>query len=70
MSHGVWYEEGREGGVQGRQVRSCEEGPCEEGQEVGRKARRASRFAAGQPEAGQFDFQRESRTDEDAGTYW
>ena len=56
MSHGVWYEEGREGGVQGRQVRSCEEGPCEEGQEVGRKARRASRFAAGQPEAGPFDF--------------
>ena len=31
MSHGVWYEEeGRECGVQGRQVRSCQEGPCEE----------------------------------------
>ena len=57
MSHGMWYEEGREGGVQGRQVRPCQEGPYEEGQEVGRKARRASRFAAGQPEAGQFDLQ-------------
>jgi len=49
MSHGVWYEEdeeGREGCVQGRQVRSCKDGPCEEGQEVSRKARRASRFDA------------------------
>ena len=49
MSHGVWYEEdeeGRESGVQGRQVRSCDEGPCEEGQKVSRKAWRASRFDA------------------------